>query len=132
MHAHCVSAYPHECCGALIGHSDNDRNIVSELRTLRNAEPNSPERRFVVDPQELNLLDRSLRASERGETIVGFYHSHPDSPARPSSTDLEWAWEGYSYIIVSVEQGKIAYTFSYRLDAESGNPQFVPEMFERQ
>ena len=132
MHAHCESAYPHECCGALIGRADGEKNLVAGLRPLRNAEPNSPERRFVVDPQELNALDRELRASRQDETIVGFYHSHPDSPARPSSTDLEWAWEGYSYVIVSVEQGKIAYTFSYRLDAGSNTPQFVSEVFERE
>src|SRR4029079_19479040 len=38
--------------------------------------------------------------------LLGFYHSHPDHPARPSQYDLDHAWPTFAYIIVAVAQGK--------------------------
>jgi proteasome lid subunit RPN8/RPN11 len=124
--AHCIYAYPHECCGALIGVIKNGEKMVTAGELLTNAEPHSPERRFVIDPVELNTLERKSRAN--GHDIVGFYHSHPDAPARPSSTDREWAWPVYSYVIVSVEKGEIADIRSYELDENQPGSPFAEEL----
>ena len=117
IHTHCRAEYPHECCGALIGTLSGDLKTVVRTERLENAEPNSPERRFVIDPAQLLAVERAAR--QEGLDVIGFYHSHPDAPARPSPTDLEWAWPVYSYLIVSVTGGDIADTRSYVL-AEGG------------
>jgi len=60
--------------------------------------------------------------------VVGFYHSHPDHPARPSAFDLEHAWPFYSYVIVSVEDGAVADMRSWRL--RDDRSEFEPEPWE--
>ena len=42
----------------------------------------------------------------RGLEVVGYYHSHPDHPARPSDYDRDHGWPWYSYVIISIQQGK--------------------------
>jgi len=70
--------------------------------------------RYNIDPRELIRIQREGR--ERGEDIVGFYHSHPDHPAQWSPTDLAEAhWFGCSYVITSVEKGKAVLTNSFEL-----------------
>jgi proteasome lid subunit RPN8/RPN11 len=121
----CVHAYPHECCGAMLGKILGAAKSVSHVQALANAEPSNPERRFVIDPDELNSVDRIAR--DAGLEVVGFYHSHPDAPARPSSTDREWAWPVYSYVIVSVMQGAVADIKSYELESDENDAGFVEE-----
>jgi proteasome lid subunit RPN8/RPN11 len=99
VRAHAREAYPHECCGALIGRD----GLVSEAYPLPNATGEGPRRRFLVRPADYGLAER--RAAERGLTLMGFYHSHPDHPARPSQYDLDHAWPSFDYIIVSVRDG---------------------------
>ena len=57
------------------------------------------------------------KKTARGKRIelIGWYHSHPDTPARPSEFDREHAWPWYSYIIVSVQKGEARDTTSWRL-----------------
>jgi proteasome lid subunit RPN8/RPN11 len=117
--SHCQEAYPHECCGALIGSISGDDKTVSSVERLTNSEPEHPQRMFVINPTDLNNIQLRLRNS--GQDIIGFYHSHPDSPAKPSSTDLEWAWPVYSYVIVRVDNGVVAEIFSYVLDDSGDN-----------
>ena len=58
---------------------------------------------------------RKKRRSEKKLELIGWYHSHPDAPARPSEFDREHAWPWYSYIIVSVQKGEPRDTTSWRL-----------------
>jgi proteasome lid subunit RPN8/RPN11 len=109
IRAHGVETYPNECCGALIGRD----GIVTETLALPNATEEGPRRRFMVRPQDYREAER--RASEVGAELVGFYHSHPDHPARPSQTDLDWAWPFFSYVIVSVREGVSGDMTSWRL-----------------
>ncbi len=51
-------------------------------------------------PSDYRLAEQ--RAAEQGAELLGFYHSHPDHPARPSQFDLDHAWPTFAYIIVSV------------------------------
>jgi len=64
-------------------------------------------------------------ATERGLDLLGWYHSHPDHPARPSEFDREHAWPWYSYVIVSVEAGNPKDLTSWRLEDDRST--FQPE-----
>jgi proteasome lid subunit RPN8/RPN11 len=93
---HGEETFPHECCGALIGTGGH----VTSTAPLPNTTDEGPRRRFLVRPADYRLAER--RASELGGDLMGFYHSHPDHPARPSQYDLDHAWPTFAYVIVSV------------------------------
>jgi proteasome lid subunit RPN8/RPN11 len=102
IRAHGEETYPHECCGALIGRDDN----VGDVLALPNTTEEGPRRRFLVRPSDYREAER--RATELGAELLGFYHSHPDHPARPSQYDLDHAWPTFAYIIVAVANGTAA------------------------
>jgi proteasome lid subunit RPN8/RPN11 len=97
---HGEETYPHECCGALIGAG----GLVTHAEPLPNTTEEGPRRRFLVRPADYRLAEQ--RASERGGELLGFYHSHPDHPARPSQFDLDHAWPTFAYVIVAVASGR--------------------------
>jgi proteasome lid subunit RPN8/RPN11 len=109
IRAHGIETYPNECCGALIGRDGQ----VSGTYALPNTTEEGPRRRFLVRPQDYREAER--RATEAGGELLGFYHSHPDHPARPSQYDLDHAWPFFSYIIVSVRAGVPEDMTSWRL-----------------
>jgi len=96
---HGEETYPHECCGALLGRG---REVVATV-ALPNTTEEGPRRRFLVRPSDYRMAE--ARAGELGAELLGFYHSHPDHPARPSQYDLEHAWPTFAYVIVSVASG---------------------------
>ena len=96
---HGQQTYPHECCGALVGRD----GAVTAVVALPNTTDEGPRRRFMVRPSDYQLAER--RATELGGELLGFYHSHPDHPARPSQYDLDHAWPTFAYIIVAVADG---------------------------
>ena len=106
---HSAETYPDECCGALIGRD----GVVVVAHALPNTTEEGPRRRFMVRPQDYRDAER--RAAEAGAELVGFYHSHPDHPARPSQYDLDHAWPFFSYVIVSVGAGTPGDMTSWRL-----------------
>ncbi|MBI4347549.1 MAG: M67 family metallopeptidase [Elusimicrobia bacterium] len=127
------SAYPEECCGALIGEppSDFDRpgRLVeaTDARAFGNAwESGARGTRYQVEPSELARLERELAGT--GRAIVGWYHTHPDVPAWPSPYDLLRSWPCYSYLIVSVVDRRAVDARSW-MRSEDGKD-FVAEPFE--
>ena len=106
---HGRGTYPHECCGAMLGRD----GVVLEACPLPNTTEEGPRRRFLVRPQDYRSAERL--ATERGLELLGFYHSHPDHPARPSQYDLDHAWPVFSYVIVSVREGDACELTSWRL-----------------
>ena len=117
-----AQAYPNECCGILIGRDLSDgtcvRRIVERLEPMQNVfDPDQQRRRFAVDPLALMRAEKASAAD--GMVVIGFYHSHPDHPARPSEYDREHAWPFYSYIIVSIAQGRAVDMTSWVLDEAS-------------
>ena len=58
----------------------------------------------MVRPSDYRVAEQT--ASELGGELLGFYHSHPDHPARPSETDLAQAWPNLTYIIIAVREGR--------------------------
>jgi len=115
---HGEAEYPHECCGLLIGHFDEGgRKVVTEIYPVSNArEEQARHNRSLILPEELMRGERHAR--ELKLDVVGNYHSHPDHPAIPSSFDLEHAWPTWSYVIVSVKQGKAIDLLSWELEAD--------------
>jgi proteasome lid subunit RPN8/RPN11 len=114
LRQHGEETYPHECCGVLLGRTDGDERIVTSIARAGNTRTDSAHNRYNIDPKDLIRIQREGR--ERGEDIIGFYHSHPDHPARWSPTDLAEAhWFGCSYVITSVDKGKAAITNSFEL-----------------
>ena len=109
IRAHGAETYPNECCGALIGRD----GVVTETLALPNMTDEGPRTRFRVTPKDYRQAER--RASEAGGELLGFYHSHPDHPARPSQYDLDHAWPFFSYVIVSVREGVSGDMTSWRL-----------------
>jgi len=103
---HGQETYPHECCGALVGTTADAESIVADVVPLPNTTEEGPRRRFLVRASDYRLAER--RAAEIGGELLGFYHSHPDHPARPSQYDLDHAWPTFAYIIVAVANGKAA------------------------
>ena len=130
LRAHGEETYPHECCGVLLGSADGDTRIVSSLARCGNTRTDSPQNRYNIDPRELVRIQREGR--ERGEDIIGFYHSHPDHPAQWSQTDFAEAhWYGCSYVITSVEKGKAAITNAFELaGTDEPNKAFLDETIE--
>jgi proteasome lid subunit RPN8/RPN11 len=120
LRQHGEETYPHECCGVLLGQVDGDARVVSSVVRCGNTRNDSPQNRYHIDPRELIRVQREAR--ERGQDIVGFYHSHPDHPAKWSATDLAEAhWFGCSYVITSVEKGKAAVTNAFELTGSEEN-----------
>ena len=139
LRQHGEETYPHECCGVLLGRFDNNgaesvsesvSKSVSRIARCGNTRADSPHNRYNIDPRELIRIQREGR--ERGEDIVGFYHSHPDHPAQWSPTDLAEAhWFGCSYVITSVEKGTATITNSFELiGTDEADKKFVDEKTE--
>lgn len=121
IHGHAAAIYPEECCGVLVGRLlPGDKGILVErVLPVDNARRDSRGNRYLIDPETVLAAEKEARAAKL--EVVGYYHSHPDHPARPSAFDREHAWPGLSYVIVSVADGRVADTRCWRLsdDRES-------------
>jgi len=115
------SAYPNECCGILIGEID-DKGVktIKYTDSIRNAREDSEQyHRFLITPEDMMQAEKNAR--KRKLDVIGFYHSHPDHPALPSDYDKEHALPFYSYIIVSIMQGKSKELTSWELTSDRKN-----------
>ena len=115
--AHAKACYPEECCGALLGHFQDGKKRVVKTDPIDNTSPENRRRRFVITPDEYRRVDALAKAS--GLELLGFYHSHPDHPAKPSQTDLTYAWPVFSYIILSIEKNVPKTMRSFILDLDT-------------
>ncbi|MBD2020858.1 M67 family metallopeptidase [Leptolyngbya sp. FACHB-36] len=122
---HAELTYPDECCGLLLGKPDADCSRLMELWATDNAWDSQvaeeltdasleKSHRYWISPREMLAAMRYARS--RDLAIIGVYHSHPDHPAVPSECDQRFAWQQYSYLIVSVEHGSAIICQSWLLD----------------
>jgi proteasome lid subunit RPN8/RPN11 len=139
---HAAREYPSECCGVLLGLADGSAKRVREVVALRNlrhdaaraqeflplADPwrESERNRYLIDPGDLLKVEKDAR--QRGLEVLGYYHSHPDHPARPSEYDREYAWPWCSYVIINVAAGRPGDYASWVL--ASDRSRFEPEPIE--
>jgi len=113
---HGARTFPHECVGVILGDVEDGVKIARELRPLENVHEEGHERRYLVSPQQMLALDQEERRTRR--KVLGFYHSHPNHPARPSDYDRDWAWPWYTYIIVSVMDGTPVEMTAWQLEED--------------
>jgi proteasome lid subunit RPN8/RPN11 len=140
---HAEEGYPLEICGFLVGAAEGEGRRVREAWPVRNAWEDDPEqragmlaamekgggsagaerweqfsaeRRFLVSPRD--ILASMKRAREAGLDLVGLYHTHPEHPAVPSDFDRDAAWPDWSYLILSVREGRVAEERSWVLAEE--------------
>lgn len=142
IQTHAESTYPEECCGLLLGKLGKDSKTLVEVLATENSwdgetadsfalvadkakKSSSRRNRFSIAPEIMLKVQKDAR--DRHLDIIGIYHSHPDHPAIPSEFDRLIAWQQYSYIIVSVQQGKACGLKSWIID---DNHKFQPEMLE--
>jgi proteasome lid subunit RPN8/RPN11 len=105
IEAHGERTYPHECGGMLIGRFEDGRKTVVELLPMENAMAEAEQHnRVLIVPKDVLKAERYARSQKLD--VVGYYHSHPDHVAEPSQFDLAHALPVWTYIIVSVRQGK--------------------------
>jgi proteasome lid subunit RPN8/RPN11 len=124
---HASVSYPDECCGVLIGRCQSGATFVERVLSVGNERSDSRHNRYLITPETVLAAHKEARAL--GLDVVGYYHSHPDHPARPSDFDREHAWPGVSYLIVSVEQRKVVDARSWRLsdDRESFDEEIIDQ-----
>lgn len=131
IRAHAESTYPDECCGLLLGKIAQDSKTLVEVIATENVWSAETAKNFssidaasdisytqrshyAIAPEIMLKVQKSAR--DRQLNIIGIYHSHPDHAAIPSECDRVYAWYEYSYIIVSVHQGKASDLKSWSLD----------------
>lgn len=134
LYNHAETAYPEECCGLLIGKKTGPNKTILEIWPAENiwnkqtadelgdTSNRTKQSRYAIAPEF--MLKAQKQSRERHLSILGIYHSHCDNPAIPSECDRLYAWPEYSYIIVSVSQGKATDLQNWTLD-QTGH--FQPE-----
>ena len=127
IHDHAKEAYPEECAGALIGMDVGETKIVVDVWRAENTHEEDRGRRFLIEP--LKIKEFEERAQERDMDLLGFYHSHPDHPAKPSEYDREHAWPYYSYVIASVGKNEVEDMRSWVLRDDRSGYDEEPIMF---
>lgn len=118
--------YPNECCGIIFGEYGETKKAVTVEPIINSSEDSEKYHRFLITPE--TFLKAELKARQLKLDILGFYHSHPDCPAKPSDYDKEHALPFYSYVIASVMNGKAADFTSWELS--EGRENFNPEKIE--
>ena len=112
------AAYPNECCGIMYGRDTEQGRNVEELEAVPNVfDEGERYHRFSISPQQLMAAEK--KAGDAGRLVLGFYHSHPDHPARPSEYDREHGWPFYSYVIVAIAKRQPGAMTSWVLDEAS-------------
>ncbi len=117
LHAWAEAGYPREACGLLVGRQEPGRVWIERVVSAPNLNTERARDRYELDPGTLMRTDAAAR--DEGLEIVGIWHSHPDHPAMPSETDRVQAWEGWSYVIVAVRDGRTEALRCWRLASDA-------------
>jgi proteasome lid subunit RPN8/RPN11 len=114
---HGAACYPNECCGFLLGTTLGNDRIVRAVRPVSNEFDEAQQaRRYLIEPKDVWEMEQDARSA--GVDILGVYHSHPDHPAHPSEYDRTHAWPSFSYLIVSIVNGRPREVFSWLLSED--------------
>jgi proteasome lid subunit RPN8/RPN11 len=116
MILHAERVYPNECCGAMLGHQQGEQKTVTEAIPLENSSAGEQREHYEIKPEDLLAADRTAR--ERGLDLIGIFHSHPDCDAYFSDTDLKNSCPWYSFVVLSVKNGKFDHGNSFIPDLD--------------
>ena len=109
---HGEATFPNECCGFLYGDETSGRQITHS-EPIPNSKDGDQRRRFEISP--LDYIKAEQFALENNIQLLGIYHSHPNHPAIASEHDLAKALPFFSYVIISVIEGKYKNVKSWKL-----------------
>jgi len=109
-----VNTFPDECCGFFFGREEGEVRLITDVQVVHNAKEGDKRRRYEVAPRD--YLKAEAYADEKGLSLLGVYHSHPNHPALPSETDRLAAQPFFSYIIISVLEGRVDAIRSWQLN----------------
>lgn len=99
MLKHCEDGLPNESCGLIAGTVDGDVKTVEKVYLLTNID--ASREHFSMDPKEQLAAVKDARAA--GLAMLGNFHSHPESPSRPSEEDKRLAYDSTAeYLILSL------------------------------
>lgn len=116
--AHAREGFPLEICGILGGVG----NTVSAIYRMTNTDASNEH--FMMDPKEQFAVVKDLRA--KGLSMLAIYHSHPETPARPSEEDIRLALTpDVSYIIISLADPRQPTVKSYKIDQGKVHPEDI-------
>lgn len=113
---HARSAFPNECCGAMLGSANGDAKTVTIAVPLENAFAGPQAARYELRPEDLLAADREAR--RQGLDLIGIFHSHPDCDAYFSETDLKNSCPWYSFVVLSIKNGEFDHAASFLPDFE--------------
>jgi proteasome lid subunit RPN8/RPN11 len=116
MVLHAERSYPDECCGAMIGRIQGDKKTVTKAVALDNSFSGEKGARYELRPQDLLHADQAARSS--GLDLIGIFHSHPNCDAYFSETDLKNSCPWYSFVVLSIRDGKFDHANSFLPDPD--------------
>lgn len=116
MVLHAERTYPDECCGAMLGRALDGKKVVIEAVPLPNAFEGRQGDRYQLRPEDLLSADKAARS--RGLDVIGIFHSHPDCDAYFSKTDLKHSCPWYSFVVLSIHNGKFDHAKSFLPDPD--------------
>jgi proteasome lid subunit RPN8/RPN11 len=116
MVRHAENTYPNECCGAMLGRLNGGSKLVTEAVPMKNAYAGEQAERYELRPEDLLEADRQARA--RALDLIGIFHSHPDCDAYFSATDLKNSCPWYSFVVLSIQNGKFNHANSFLPDLD--------------
>lgn len=112
---HCRQGLPNEACGLLAGNTQGDETTVTEVYLLTNLD--ASREHFSMDPKEQLAALKDARA--KGAKIIGNFHSHPESPSRPSEEDKRLAFDpSILYLILSLQEADNPVLKAFEIDKE--------------
>lgn len=121
-----AAGYPHETCGLLVGREGARATEVVRADRAKNLNAERARDRFDLDPADFLAIETA--AERDGLEVVGVWHSHPDCAPRPSITDHQRAFDGYSYLIARVGPRGVEETRSWRRADDSFHEQPIEEL----
>ena len=116
MILHAERTYPNECCGAVLGRIQGDTKRVTGAIPLENASDREQNRHYQLRPEDLVSAEKAAR--EQGLDLIGIFHSHPDCDAYFSETDLRHSCPWFSFIVLSVKNGRFDHANSFLPDLD--------------
>ena len=113
--AHCKEGLPNEACGLIGGTIEGDKRSIQKVYLLTNIDQSNEH--FSMDPKEQLAAVKDMRAN--GLKLLGNFHSHPESPSRPSEEDKRLAYDSkVNYLILSLMDLENPVFTAFRIDEE--------------
>lgn len=110
---HCMEGLPNEACGLIAGTRKDDNKFIKKVYLLTNIDASNEH--FSMDPKEQLAAVKDMRTN--GYELLGNFHSHPESPSRPSEEDKRLAYDSkVNYLILSLMKADAPVLRAFNID----------------